>query len=104
MKRKWREIANDISENKQREITIEDVEKRARSASHPILEDILPPKQYQGKPQKFANNPLRAPGRAAASGISEDSKRIKHHAICLNVLCVRITIGFQGVMNSEASQ
>eukprot|EP00794_Sanderia_malayensis_P013533 gene13533-14941_t len=78
MKHKWRDIADDISENKQREITIEDVaafvEKRARSASHPIFGDILPPKQYQGKAQKSANSPLRAPGRAAAFGISGDSK------------------------------
>ncbi len=73
MKRKWRGSVDDISENKQREITIEDVEKRARCV-HPIFGDILPPKHYKGKLRKFANSPLRAPRRTAAFGISEDSK------------------------------
>ena len=44
MKRRWRDIADDISECQQREITTEDValfaEKRARSASHPVFGDI----------------------------------------------------------------
>ena len=53
MKRKWRDIADDISECKHREITIEDVasfiEKRARSASYPVFGNILNQKSIQSQ-------------------------------------------------------
>ena len=51
LRQKWRDIADDITEVRQREITIEDVavfvEKRARASSHPIFGKIS--KEMNGK-------------------------------------------------------
>ena len=98
MKRRWRDIADDISECQQREITIEDValfvEKRARSASHPVFGDILVSNtDSQGSKQsRTGNRGTNGTSRPRASfGILTDQKgcdlqgKSYNHRLC--VLC-----------------
>lgn len=79
MKRRWRDIADDISESKRREITIEDIaqfiEKKARSALRPIFGNISSPNtSNQGKQQKLGNRSGGSSGRRSTFGISGEQK------------------------------
>ena len=79
MKHKCCDIADDISESKRREITIEDniqfIEKKARSASHPIFGNISSPNtSNQGKQQKLGNRSDGSSGRRLSFGISGEQK------------------------------
>lgn len=66
LKLKWRDVADKISEEVKREITIEDlaefVEKRARAATHPIFGNISDPKSSNHNPGKtrFGTKPHKA--------------------------------------------
>ena len=75
MKRKWRDIADNISECKHQEITIKDVasfiEKRARSASHPVFGDI----QSQAKSQRQIHQSGRSSGKGYSFGTTGEPKR-----------------------------
>ena len=81
MRRKWRDITDDISENKKREITIEDialfVEKKARSASHPIFGDISASKVPEGRLQKPGQRKGVTSGKSSSFGITTAQKDVK---------------------------
>ena len=71
MKRRWHDIADDISECQQREITIEDValfvEKRARSASHPVFGDVSNTDSQGSKQSRTGNRGTNGTSRPRAS-------------------------------------
>lgn len=73
LRQKWRDIADDITEVKQREITIEDislfVDKRARACNHPIFGKIS-----RGTKSEHAKNPSKFNrGSTFSTKANEDS-------------------------------
>ena len=82
MRRKWRDIADDISECQRRDITIKDValfiEKRARSASHPVFGEITPTKSGIAKPIQRSGGYSGGSSRKVF-GTSGESKRNSDH-------------------------
>ena len=82
MRRKWRDIAYDISKCQRRDITIEDValfiEKRARSASHRVFGEITPTKSSIAKPIHRLGGYSGGSSRKVF-GTSGESKRNSDH-------------------------
>ena len=71
LRQRWRDIADDITFNKQREITFDDiakfVESKARALTHPIFGNISADLKYKGKDS--ANNSRKISNFATCAGV-----------------------------------